>query len=42
VGESPKKEKILKNREKEGGEIPIRGVCIRKPIFSAIGGEGHD
>jgi len=42
VGESPKKDKILKNREEEGGETPVRGVSIRKPIFPAIRGGGHD
>src|SRR6266542_250619 len=38
----PRKIKILKNREEEGGETPVRGVCIRKPIFPAIRGGGHD
>jgi len=42
VGESPKKDKILKNGEEEGGETPVRGICIRKPIFPAIRGGGHD
>jgi len=42
VGESPKKDKNLKNREEEGGETPVRGVCIRKPIFPAIREGGHD
>jgi len=32
----------IKNREEEGGEIPERGVCIRKPIFPVIGRGGHD
>ncbi len=32
----------IKNKEEEGGEIPIRGVRIRKPIFPTIRGGGHD
>ena len=42
MGESPKKDKILKNKEEEGGETLERRVYIRKPIFPAIGGGGHD
>jgi len=42
VGESPKKDKNIKNREEEGGETPVRRVCIRKSIFPAIGGGGHN
>ena len=34
------RKKIIKNREEEGGETPVRRVCIRKPIFPAIRGEG--
>ncbi len=38
----PRKLKILKNREEEGGETPSKRGCIRKPIFPAIRGGGHD
>jgi len=38
----PRKNKILKNRKEEGGETPVRGVHIRKSIFPAIRGGGHD
>jgi len=38
----PRKKQKIKNREEEGEKIPERGICIRKPIFPAIRGEGHD
>jgi len=30
------RKKIIKNREEEGGETPVRGVCIRKSTFPTI------
>jgi len=36
VGESHK------NREEEGEETPIRGVCIRKTIFPVIEKRGQE
>jgi len=36
VDKSPKEIQNTKNRKEEGGETPVRGVRIRKTIFSTI------
>ena len=41
MGESPKKLQNTKNRKKEGEEILIKGIYIRKPIFLAIKKRGQ-
>ena len=42
MGESPKKIQNTKNKEEEKGKTLVKGVRIRKTIFSAIRKRGQE